>query len=216
MLRILICALLLTWTSFGFAQEPDNIALTKKKLLSYHDSQAYIKDLNDIIQEAIIYLKLRLKERNFTGKPAIVLDIDETALSNYKSIVELDFGGTLKEIRANQDKGEDPAIAPTLALYRFAKSQHVAVFFLTGRQEYERSATAANLKRAGYENWDGLILRSKKEASLPAAAYKKAARAELEKQGYEIILNIGDQFSDLSGGHSDKAFKLPNPYYLIP
>jgi acid phosphatase len=29
-----------------------------------------------------------------------------------------------------------------------------------------------------------------------------------------IIANMGDQASDLAGGHAEKTFKLPNPFYL--
>jgi acid phosphatase len=28
-------------------------------------------------------------------------------------------------------------------------------------------------------------------------------------------VNIGDQESDLDGGHADRDFKLPNPFYFI-
>ncbi len=34
--------------------------------------------------------------------------------------------------------------------------------------------------------------------------------------GYDVILNVGDQVSDLQGGHADRAVKLPNPMYSIP
>ena len=36
----------------------------------------------------------------------------------------------------------------------------------------------------------------------------------LEAEGYTIIGNIGDQLSDLEGGHAERTFKLPNPFYL--
>jgi len=35
------------------------------------------------------------------------------------------------------------------------------------------------------------------------------------KKGYEIIANIGDQWSDLVGGNSGYKIKLPNYLYLI-
>lgn len=34
--------------------------------------------------------------------------------------------------------------------------------------------------------------------------------------GFRIIVNVGDQESDLAGGHAERAFKLPNPFYIIP
>jgi hypothetical protein len=30
------------------------------------------------------------------------------------------------------------------------------------------------------------------------------------------VLNIGDQASDLRGGHAEKTILLPNPFYSIP
>jgi hypothetical protein len=29
------------------------------------------------------------------------------------------------------------------------------------------------------------------------------------------VANVGDQFSDLQGGHEQRAVKLPNPMYFI-
>jgi hypothetical protein len=50
----------------------------------------------------------------------------------------------------------------------------------------------------------------------PARIYKSNVRQELEKKGYRIVLNIGDQASDLAGCCSERVFKLPNPFYLVP
>ena len=36
------------------------------------------------------------------------------------------------------------------------------------------------------------------------------------KRGYDILVNVGDQRSDLTGGYARRGFKLPNPMYLIP
>ena len=46
--------------------------------------------------------------------------------------------------------------------------------------------------------------------------YKSGTRAYIESQGYDIVGNFGDQFSDLEGGYADKAFKMPNPNYYLP
>ena len=46
--------------------------------------------------------------------------------------------------------------------------------------------------------------------------YKSGARKAIEDQGYRIVANVGDQYSDLAGGHSGVAFKLPNPFYFLP
>jgi acid phosphatase len=214
---LLACSIIFLSPTFAIAKEPANLAIVKQELVRYHDSGEYNQDINTVATEAQRYLESRLAHPIAADKkPAIVLDIDETALSNYPSMIKLGFGGTLEEIRQNENKGVDPVLEPTLKLFRYAEAHQVAIFFLTGRKEYERQATIENLEKAGYNHWNGLILRSKAYEKAPAAEYKTAMRKQLIEQGYDIILSAGDQDSDLAGGYADKTFKLPDPYYLIP
>ncbi len=37
----------------------------------------------------------------------------------------------------------------------------------------------------------------------------------LAKRGHRILVNVGDQRSDLTGGYASRTFKLPNPMYVI-
>ena len=46
--------------------------------------------------------------------------------------------------------------------------------------------------------------------------YKAGTRAYIESQGYDIVADFGDQYSDLLGGYADRTFKLPNPSYYLP
>lgn len=199
------------------AKEPENLHLAKERVVKYHDSGEYQKDINHVIDQAMVYLKKRIADKKPDSKKmAIILDIDETSLSNYADMSREDFGGTKDEIRDAEDRGNDPAIDATLKLYQYAKANGVAVFFVTGRHEEEREATANNLKKSGFDNWDGLVLRDGEFKKAPAATYKTAIRKKITSEGYDIIINIGDQKSDLAGGYSDKTYKLPNPYYFIP
>ena len=50
----------------------------------------------------------------------------------------------------------------------------------------------------------------------PARIYKPARRQVIAAKGYTIILNIGDQASDLAGCCAERSFKLPNPFYFLP
>jgi predicted secreted acid phosphatase len=52
--------------------------------------------------------------------------------------------------------------------------------------------------------------------SCPTIQYKSGTRAYIESQGYDIVADLGDQFSDLLGGYADKTFKMPNPNYYLP
>ena len=49
-----------------------------------------------------------------------------------------------------------------------------------------------------------------------AVDFKAPVRAGIEDEGRTIIANMGDQPSDLAGGHAERAFLLPNPFYRIP
>lgn len=57
------------------------------------------------------------------------------------------------------EKGKAPAIAPSLKLYQKVKDLGYKVFLLTGRSENHRAITVENLRKAGFHNWDKLILR---------------------------------------------------------
>ena len=46
--------------------------------------------------------------------------------------------------------------------------------------------------------------------------YKSLTRAHVQQLGYRVVANFGDQFSDLLGGHAERAVKLPNPTYYLP
>ena len=49
-----------------------------------------------------------------------------------------------------------------------------------------------------------------------AVDFKMPERKKISELGYTIILCMGDQQSDLSGGYCEKTVKLPNPVYFLP
>jgi acid phosphatase len=108
-----------------------------------------------------------------------------------------------------------PAIKHTRSLYRYARSHHVTVFFITGRRAVMRETTIANLHRAGYSGRIRIKLRPDQEAPGTHDGWKSRVRAQITARGFRIIANVGDQRSDLTGGHALRAFKLPNPMYVI-
>jgi predicted secreted acid phosphatase len=202
-------------TAQAFARAPENLDTLKMELVKYHDSGEYAQDIAEVDSRALAYLKKRVERRTANEKLAIILDIDETSLSNYRDMVKLSFGGTFADIMVDEDKGTDAVIEPTLAIYQFAKSHGVAVFFVTGRTRNYRASTARNLERVGFKNFDGLTLKPEGYRESSVVPYKSSARKVIADAGYTIVLNIGDQESDLAGGFSEKTFKLPNPYYYI-
>ena len=60
-------------------------------------------------------------------------------------------------------------------------------------------------------------MRPPAQASVTATAYKSAARAAIQEQGYKIALNVGDQWSDLRGKpEAEYSVKYPDPFYFLP
>jgi acid phosphatase len=203
--------------------QPINLGQLKNQIYFYICSGAYDSDLNKVLAAARAYVEQRAAQ---VEKPAIVLDIDETSLSNLPLEMIDDFA-FIKGIDCTPDLqrpcgfgswvalAKAKAIDGTLALYKVAKQHGAAVFFITGRHESVRAATEKNLKAAGYETWDGLTLRPSSD-NRTVAQYKSEAREKIAEQGYTIIVNAGDQNSDLAGGYAERAYKLPNPMYYIP
>src|ERR1700744_2781156 len=158
---------------------------------------------------------LERRARSVT-RPALVLDIDETALSNWEVIKLDDFGrpipgpcepksGAPCGWAAWDQLGRDPAIAPTLQVFQLARALNVTVFFITGRPESQRKATERNLDAAGYKGYQKLYMVPDGAHFPSAADFKAPIRAEIEQAGYTIIANIGDQPSELKGGHAGKV-----------
>jgi acid phosphatase len=201
---------------------PPNLVEAKREVAAYVASGRYEAEIASVASRAVAHVESRARDG---GKLAIVLDIDETALSNLPSFRANDWGFVVRgprELPAGPcglgawiGMARAEAIKPVLELARLARARGVRVFFLTGRPERLRAATERNLKAAGYE-WTGLIL--KPDALNPASAveFKAPERKKLLDQGYVIIGNLGDQASDLDGGFAERTYKLPNPFYFIP
>lgn len=210
----------------AFDPAKPNLGQLKLQLRYYQCSRKYEEDVRTALSNARAWVEQRAGQ---VVNPAIVLDIDETSLSNWDQLVRNDFGfiedGACdldpKSACGQRDwilSANGVAIAPTLDLFNAAKARNVAVFFITGRYDdaVQKAATEFNLRKVGYFGWDGLFLRDPKTSGGTVSEYKTAARVEIEKRGYTIIANVGDQESDLANGHAEKPFKVPNPFYFIP
>lgn len=205
--------------SFSTFAEPANNSLLKKEIRQYHDSGKYEKELAQQIMQAQTFLMEQVqyhKQHNDGKKLALVLDIDETSITNYDKIAERDFAANLSQIHQEILAADAPAIKPTLALYETALKNGVDVFFVTGRFNSELAATKKNLNLAGYKNWAGIYVRPDDYKQKSIIAFKADSRKQIEDKGYIVVASIGDQYSDIKGGYTLKGFKLPNPFYYIP
>lgn len=205
-----------------------NLGLVKSQIREYYGdyidadgrhqcsfTSAWAHDVAAIIARAKHHLAARLNDG--VVNPALVLDVDDTAVTTYPYLANTGFGN-------RQNRELLPAIPPTLDLSQYAHDRGVAIFFITVRLDERRADTLTNLLDIGYPTPTGLYLRPTAPPfpeNMPSpdctpAEFKSSTRAYIQSQGYRILASIGDQASDLSGGHADMTFKLPNPMYHTP
>lgn len=214
--KLLILTLLIVAPSLLFAMPPStNLGLLKKELTQYYDSGQYYADVASAVKPARAYLKDRIKNNPTHKKLAVVFDIDETLVSGYNSMKKNDFGEPLPYLKKELSHGYEEGIPATNDLYKFAKQNHVAIFLVTGRDDKLRTHTMNNLQHLGLTGWTELYLKPVSDHNKSIVPFKTAMRKKITEQGYDIVLNIGDQYSDLLGGYADQDVKIPNPYYFI-
>ncbi|MCX5563249.1 HAD family acid phosphatase [Streptomyces sp. NBC_00038] len=157
------------------------------------DYATWQKDVQAVIDQATPYVEQRTAHAD-GQQLALVFDIDNTTL-------ETDFHPWYEL--------PTPALRPSLALAKYAKSRGVDIFFVTARPGIIYSLTQWNLTSVGYPV-DGLYVRDLPDLFDEVSAYKTGKRAEIEAQGYTIIANVGNNDTDLVGGHAERTFKLPD------
>jgi phosphoglycolate phosphatase-like HAD superfamily hydrolase len=200
----------------------ENFDVTRIRLKEYADcvgeTGCYWNDLDTQYKRAETALRHALLSTKPNEKLALILDIDETTLSGYCEMQREDYG-FIKSMSYEWVVTPQAAVAipGALRLFNLAKSQGIDVFFITGRPEQQTEATAHNLESAGFHGWKGLALRNAAEHDLPVTLYKSARRRQILNQGYRLLLNVGDQWSDLTGTpKAEVSVKLPNPFYFLP
>ncbi|MEW2046206.1 HAD family acid phosphatase [Streptomyces sp. NPDC051445] len=156
------------------------------------DYATWQQDCKTVMTQALPTLKQRIAATKPGEKQAIVFDIDNTTL-------ETDFGFSYPQ----------PANKPVLDVAKYAQEHGVSLFFVTARPGIISGVTDYNLKNVGYKV-SGLYVRGFLDLFKDVAAYKTAQRVDIESKGYTIIANIGNSATDLSGGHAETTYKLPD------
>jgi predicted secreted acid phosphatase len=214
-----LAALALSATLLGCASsssEPSpNLTLLKWENTAWHDSGGYDRAFARAAEPARRALESYLggvTPQNF----AVVFDIDETLLSNWPYLSATQFAINSETFAAWTQRERGIALAPMREIYAKAHAYQIPIFLVTGRDESLRAATRRDLEEAGYWGWRGLYMKPSNYRDASIIPFKSGVRKMLTEQGYNIILNVGDQESDLAGGYARHRFKLPNPFYYIP
>ena len=205
--------------------------------ISNKTASPYIAELAAIEADNTDRLVNECRRRVRAGeRPAVVFDADDTTLWTYDmedNAMHFNFDPVLQDTGWVQPQ-RFPATPGMVDLVNAVGDAGCTVVGLTGRRDPQRAATLGNLAKVGYRYFtDAHYFTKWASGATPSAEiyggtpcyptgscstiqYKSAARAYVERQGYRVIANFGDQFSDLIGGSADRVVKLPNPTYYLP
>jgi len=128
--------------------------------------------------------------------PAVVFDIDDTLI----------------------DSTTRSSIIPMVLVYRKIQKMNIPIFIITARSNVFLKETHTELRQhriTGYQNlyMVGHDLRTTPGSFIEDKNMRKAkARQQVESQGYDILLNIGDDPGDMMHGHYMYGIKLPYLY----
>lgn len=121
-------------------------------------------------------------------KMAIVFDIDDTLIDSLT--------------------GE--SIVPMILLYKIVKTLGIPIILITARPPTTLGHTQRELETHHIDGYQNLYMVD----NFPGKDMRKAnIRSQIERDGYAILLNIGDDPGDLMYGHYIYGIKLP--YYYM-
>jgi hypothetical protein len=187
----------------------------------------YAKQMKQIVANAENYLAWASYRPHGHGQPAVVFDIDDTLLNTYDYTLAEQFGFTSASNAIWINAAAFPAVFYMPQLVSFAARHGYAVFYITGRPESQTAATIKDLTSAGYAAPQAghlflkpatppSYLHCANPASCTTIEYKSGTREHISSEGYSIVADFGDQYSDLLGGDAGHQVKLPNPMYYLP
>lgn len=143
--------------------------------------------------------------------PAVVLDLDETAMDNSAYQAGLvtsgkDFSPKSWDAWVRAEKAT--AVPGAVEFTKYADSKGVKVFYVTNRSADQEEPTRRNVEALGFPMGDNVdtFLMSKEKPEWGSA--KSARRAYIAKD-YRIVLLFGDNFGDFTdaanGGEEERA-----------
>ncbi len=192
-----------------------NLGLYKQELRQWHNSGKYAVSFAAAAAPGRAWLDHVIATRKAGDRVAVVFDIDETLLSNWGYLSAGDFVLNYDSFKVWTRANNDPPLSPTREIFERAKAAGIPIFLISGRHEAQRADTVRQLRTVGLTGWTALYLRPDANMEKSIVPFKSGVRRQLAAQGYRIVLNMGDQDSDLEGGFAERKIKLPNPFYFI-
>lgn len=134
----------------------------------------------DRAEEVIEYLN---REHMMPRKPAAVFDLDETILKYIGPDEDSDF----------------PRKFPGMGDFiEWLRSHGIKMCFITARREHGYRDTLRTLKKLDiWDEDDELLMKPNDAPSHSSSVVKNKQRKQLAYRGYSILVNVGDQLSDM-------------------
>lgn len=182
----------------------------KNKIISKTDIHIPIDIYKNILQNQFNVILSYLKTLKISERDHIVFDIDEVCLNNlmYHNIKIEEFGQDIY----NYETGIIPLNQECQELFTYIHDNHIGYSFITGRRDYIRDVTIRNLEIVGLNRYTHLFTCSNDYID-DISKYKESCRNQITANGFNIILCIGDQLSDLNGKNIGQPFLIFNPFY---
>lgn len=171
----------------------------------------------------------------FASKPpAVILDLDETAIDNSTFEARAILSGKIFDGKAWDDwvnESSAKAVPGAAEFLSYAKSRGVTPFYITNRDDHEEPGTRRNLEKLGYPlgtTEDTLLTRGERPEWKVS---DKGPRRAHVASSYRVLLLLGDDLNDFANAReksvaerdriiADNAarwgtqwFILPNPVY---
>jgi len=232
--------LLLLFFAFGCATNPPaapqcNPGLALVNAAAWLESSAeYRASALQTYASARKALDEALLDTKASKPPAVILDLDETAIQNapFEARV-IRQGKTYDAAEWSRwvSESASSAVPGAAEFLAYAKSRGVTPFYITNRKAEEEAATRATLEKLGFPldaDEDTVLTRSERKEW---SAGDKGPRRDYVAERYRVILLLGDDLNDfiaaqgksvedrlgLIRANADKWgktwFILPNPVY---
>lgn len=166
------------------------------------------------VKEIILQRLPSESQRTAASKYWIIFDVDQTLLTDekYRYLYK-----SRNDIFRFQYKDDHDPIQPLVDLYNWCVSIGLSMCIITGRGSQLKEITMRNLNKVGIKKCHRFYTKEGKKDTL---TYKSQCRKEILDTGDMILVNIGDQESDLLipstpapvYGYAQYAIKLPSTY----
>lgn len=175
--------------------------------IAYSQTIEYRREFED----AIVAARRVCESHMGIANRAVVSDLDETLFDNREfdaANPKFDQNKWVEWVREERA----PVLKDTAAFLTWARTNGYAIFLVTTRGEHLRRNTINNLIKQGI-SYDGLFMRPPGNRETHQTL-KTAFRKHIQEMGFTIVVNVGDQFSDLAGGYALDCEKVPNRMYF--